>query len=128
MKEDVQAIRTSLSIKAGERVPIGIGFLGWILDITEISDSPRLPAYLDELPEAIWFAFGVDLGKYVDAVRRHESGRDHKTTIFVMVNSVQEAVVAANEWKVDVIVVQGARRQYRLSNNLSTPHCSYWQV
>lgn len=86
---------------------MGIGFIGWILDMTEPSDDPRLEAILDELPVAIWFAFGVDLGKYVAQVRAYDAKRDHKTVIFVIVSSAADALRAATEWGVDVVVAQG---------------------
>lgn len=88
-------------------VPVGVGFLGWILDKTETSDDPRIANVLDERPAAVWFAFGTDLGKYVAQVKAHDAHRPHKTIIFVIVNSVAEALQAANDWKVDVLVVQG---------------------
>lgn len=75
--------------------------------MTEESDDPRIPAVLAERPQAIWFAFGVDLGKYVKMVREYDEKRDHKTIIFVIVNNIDEAKRAAEEWKVDVLVVQG---------------------
>lgn len=77
------------------------------MEITEASSDPRLHAVLDEKPVAIWLAFGVDLGKYVAQIRAHDSKREHKTIIFTIVNSVEDALRAANEWKVDVIVAQG---------------------
>lgn len=76
--------------------------------MTESSDDPRLQVILDELPAVVWFAFGVDLGKYVAQVRAHDAKRDHKTLVFVIVNSVDEALRATNDWKVDVLVVQGS--------------------
>lgn len=72
-----------------------------------MSDDPRLAAILEEKPVAIWFAFGVDLGKYITQVREHDAKREHKTVIFVMVNSAEGAIQAATQWKVDVIVAQG---------------------
>jgi len=113
LKSTLQSIRTTLNIPTGTPIPIGIGFLGWILDKTELSEDPRLIPTLDQLPTAIWFAFGNDLQKYIIKVRQHDDDdsnrrlRSHKTIIFVIVNSVMEALRAANEWKVDVIVVQG---------------------
>ena len=103
-------IRTQLNIPTGSPIPAGVGFIGWILDLTEISDEPRIQTVLDERPAAIWFAFGVDLGKYVTQVREYDAKREHKTIIFVMVHSLEQALRAANEWKVDVIVVQGRSR------------------
>ncbi|KAJ7349816.1 hypothetical protein DFH08DRAFT_125192 [Mycena albidolilacea] len=73
LKEHIQKIRTSLNIPAGEPVPVAVGFLGWVLDKTEISDDPRLPAVLDEHPVAVWFAFGVDIEKWVDQVHEHDT-------------------------------------------------------
>ncbi|KAG6811124.1 hypothetical protein H0H92_008857 [Tricholoma furcatifolium] len=107
IKSRFQTIRRKLSLPQDAPVPIGIGFIGWVLDKTEVSDDPRIEAALKEKPVAIWFAFGEDLGKYIAQVRAFDAKREHKTTIFVMVNSVEDALQAANEWKVDVIVAQG---------------------
>jgi nitronate monooxygenase len=107
LKEYFQSMRKSLKIPAGTPVPVGVGVIGWIADMTEGSDDQRIPTILAELPVAIWFAFGVDLGKWVAQVREYDATRTHKTLIFVIVNSVAEALRAADEWKVDVIVVQG---------------------
>ncbi|KAJ7272945.1 2-nitropropane dioxygenase [Mycena rebaudengoi] len=104
LKAKIQTIRTALKITSGP-VPVGIGFLGWVLDKTEKSDDPRLLAVLDELPAAVWFAFGDDLGKYIAQVHDHDKKHGRKTFIFVMVNSV----AAAREFapQVDCLVVQG---------------------
>ncbi|KAK7033917.1 hypothetical protein VNI00_012541 [Paramarasmius palmivorus] len=109
LKRNLQEARTLLSINPGDPVPIGIGLIGWILDKTEISDDPRIEAILEEKPVALWFAFGDDLGKYIAQVRAYDSKREdgHKTIVFVMVGTVEDALVAANEWKVDVVVAQG---------------------
>lgn len=107
LKQNIQIVRDKLRLPAGAPVPIGIGFIGWILEMTETSDDPRIEAILAEKPVAIWFAFGVDLGKYIAQVRRYDAKRDHKTIIFAQVSSVEDALKAANEWKVDVIVAEG---------------------
>ncbi|THU98238.1 NPD-domain-containing protein [Dendrothele bispora CBS 962.96] len=107
IRANISTARKKLDIKDGEPVPIGIGFIGWILEITEQSDDPRLLNTLAEKPAAIWFAFGTNLGKYIAQVHEYDSKRDHKTIVFVMVNSVEDALKAANEWKADVLVVQG---------------------
>ncbi|KAJ3770544.1 2-nitropropane dioxygenase [Lentinula raphanica] len=105
--EEIQAARSILKTPSGAPTPIGVGLLGWILDKTETSDDPRIPVVLAQSPEAIWFAFGVNLGKYVAQVREYDATREHKTKVFVIVNNVDEAMTAVEEWKVDVIVVQG---------------------
>ncbi|KAF7367002.1 Nitronate monooxygenase [Mycena sanguinolenta] len=106
LKEQIQKIRSSLNIPAGETVPIVVGFLGWILDRTELSDDPRLIAVLDERPAAVWFAFGVNLEKYIDQVHAYNSKTGRNTFIFVIVNSVDDARRAALH-RVDAVVVQG---------------------
>lgn len=109
LKKHLQTARTVLNLPADVPVSIGIGFIGWLLDKTEISDDPRIERVLEERPVAVWFAFGVDLGKYVAKVKAYDAKREikHKTLIFVIVNSVDQAVRAANDWGVDVLVVQG---------------------
>jgi nitronate monooxygenase len=107
LKASLQSVRTKLNLQANSPVPVGVGFLGWILDNTETSDDPRIVPVLDELPAAVWFAFGNDLGKYIAQVQAYDAKRAHKTIIFVIVNSIADALRAANEWKVDVLVVQG---------------------
>jgi nitronate monooxygenase len=111
LKSKLQSIRTALKLPAGVPVPAGVGFLGWILDNTESSDDPRIVPVLDELPTAVWFAFGDDLGRYIAQVHAYDAKRTHKTIVFVIVNSVADALRAANEWKVDVLVVQGKNLQ-----------------
>ncbi|KAJ7460859.1 2-nitropropane dioxygenase [Mycena galericulata] len=105
LKKKIQKVRTDLKIEAGAPVPLAIGFIGWILDITEPSDDPRLLAVLDEQPTAIWFAFSLDLGKYIAQVHAHDKQHGRKTFIFVIVNSVERALHYAPE--VDCLVVQG---------------------
>jgi nitronate monooxygenase len=79
---------------------------------------------LDELPTAVWFAFGNDLGKYIAQVHAHDANRAHKTIIFVIVSSVAEALCATNEWKVDVLVVQGTCLHLVMGSQL-TYACRY---
>ncbi|KAG5642128.1 hypothetical protein DXG03_003578 [Asterophora parasitica] len=107
LKDALRSVRTTLGVIPDAPVPAGIGLIGCVLDKTESSGDPRIPAVLEQMPVAIWFAFGDDLGKYVAQVRAYDTKREHKTVVFVIVNSVEEALRATNEWKVDVLVVQG---------------------
>jgi nitronate monooxygenase len=107
IRQSVQAVRKYLGTPPEEPVQVGMGFLGWALDISEASENPCIPAFLDELPTAIWFAFGSNLEKHIQTVRRHQADKEHKTKVFVSVNTLEEALTAAHEWKVDVIALQG---------------------
>ena len=103
-------------------MPIGVGFIGFILDQQSktnpntgeiIGRVEQIDIALDARVKALWFSFGTELGKYVRYVRAEEAKRNasssetHKTLIFVQVNSVEDARVAAYDWGVDVIVAQG---------------------
>lgn len=88
---------------------VGIGLVGWVLDMFNSTSDPRLETALEKKVAAIWLAYGQDLGKYVAQVRAYDATRDHKTSVFLTVNTVEEAIRGANEWRVDVIVVQGAQ-------------------
>lgn len=116
----MRSARKSLKIAEDAPLPVGVGLLGWILDMTEVSEDPRIPAVLEEKVQAVWFAFGNDLEKYIKTVREYDAKREHKTKIFCCCNSVDEAIRAANEWKVDVIVAQGMLNISGLYSSLLT--------
>lgn len=104
-------------------LPIGAGFLGWILDAQSPAPgdpaSPHkltnefLQAALDAHVRAIWFSFGNDLKRWIDVVREHDRAvgnndeKNNRTLIFVQVGSVEQARVAVEQWRVDVLAVQG---------------------
>jgi len=94
-------------VDADKRHLIGMGFVGWVLDMFNKDTDPRLNTVLAKKPLAIWLAYGEDLGKYVRLIREHDAAQGRKTYLFVNVNSKDEALRAANEWKVDAIIAQG---------------------
>ncbi|KAF7305247.1 2-nitropropane dioxygenase [Mycena chlorophos] len=106
INQNIQRIRELLEIAQGETVPIAIGFGGWILDMTEVSDDPRLEATLDERPAAIWLSFG-EFGKYIRQIREHDerTARGWETFIFAQVGCLEDALRYAPE--VDCLVLQG---------------------
>ncbi|KAJ7048923.1 2-nitropropane dioxygenase [Mycena amicta] len=104
IKQKIDKVRKLLGISRGTPVPIAIGFIGWILDMTEVSDDPRLASTLNELPVAIWLSFG-DIGKYITQIHEHDSKTGRKTFIFVQVGCLEDAVRYAPE--VDCLVLQG---------------------
>jgi nitronate monooxygenase len=100
--------RKELKISSGP-IPIGVGFLGHKLD--KAGDSTvreMLEHSLEQKVRAIWLSFGDDLGKWVSFVRDYEAEREHKSFIFIVVGTVSEALRAANEFRADAIVAQGA--------------------
>lgn len=105
----LSSIRKSLNIPRDDPLPIGIGFLVFILDNNNKNgvDDPCIQVALSHKPSVIMLAFSNDLGKYVTKIREVDSTREHKTKIFMTVNSVEEAKRAVYAYKVDAIVVQG---------------------
>lgn len=71
-----------------------------------------LNAALDNHVQAMWLAFGVRLDEWIRYIRSYDKihRRSNPTLIFVQVSSVEETLVAVENWKVDVIVAQGLAR------------------
>lgn len=106
-------------------LPIGVGYLCWKLEEPGYPGPAMLDLALENSVQAIWFSFGNEIGRWIEHVRRYEyplgsqkADRKHTPVIFVLVNSVEEALVAVNEWKVDVLVAQGTRFLLILSHRL----------
>ncbi|KAH9940052.1 2-nitropropane dioxygenase [Epithele typhae] len=106
---DLKAARASFpDLAPTAPTPIGVGFIGWLLDTDEVRGRALLAAALASNVAAIWLAFGVDVRKWVVAARSGAvSTGAPRPLVFVQVTSVEEARVAAEEWGVDVIVAQG---------------------
>ena len=79
------------------------------MDSKEDEYKQLIDVALENGVQAIWLAFGTDLHRWVQYIRNSKASAlpAHKPLIFVQVTSVEEALQAANDWKVDVIVVQG---------------------
>jgi nitronate monooxygenase len=107
-RNEFDVARSTLNRPSGP-LPIGAGFLGWKLEEAQSPHVALLELALENGVRAIWLSFGEDLGRWIEFVRNHDqtSGKSPKTLIFVQVNSVEDALVAAQTWKVDVLVAQG---------------------
>lgn len=106
---ELSLARRILQLSPSDPLPIGVGYLGWQLEQPTANPEVVLSAALDNQVRAIWLAFGNNLDKWIKFIRSYdaEHTRAPKTTIFVQVASVEEALVASNEWGVDVLVAQG---------------------
>lgn len=108
---ELSVARSALRVESHSRLPIGVGYLGWQLEKPHSPALELLSLALENNVQAVWFAFGNNLGQWVRHVRDHDqkAGRDQGTIIFAQVSSVEEALTAANDWKVDVLVAQGCK-------------------
>ncbi|KAI0305941.1 2-nitropropane dioxygenase [Multifurca ochricompacta] len=107
-RDEFHIARSILNRPSGP-LPIGAGFLGWKLEEERSPHVALLELALENGVQAIWLSFGEDLGRWIDLVRNHDqkSGKTPSTLIFVQVNTVEEALIAFKNWKVDVLVAQG---------------------
>ena len=109
LTEDLASLRETYPDLEDKPLPIGVGLIAWMLDADEGAAKAKIDAILENNVKAFWLAFGNDIHRWIQYARTSPaSGRSkHKPLIFVQVTSVQEALLAANEWKADVIVAQG---------------------
>ncbi|KAH9072170.1 2-nitropropane dioxygenase [Lactarius deliciosus] len=127
--EDSKISRTSSTSRArllnrpSGPLPLGAGFLGWKLEEAQSPHVALLELALENGVQAVWFSFGEDLGRWIALVRSHDEkhGNTRKTLIFVQVNSVDEALHAAQTWKVDVLVAQGIASNRGATASASSP-------
>ncbi|KLO19033.1 2-nitropropane dioxygenase [Schizopora paradoxa] len=100
---------TSTTSPDNNILSVGVGFLGWKLDEPDGKASQLLTVALEARVSAVWLSFGNNLEKWVAFVREFDSKRaePHTTLIFILVNSLQDARVAVEDLKADVVVAQG---------------------
>lgn len=86
-----------------------MGYLAWRLDDPQSKGEELVSLALENRVQAIWLSFGDDIEKWIKFIRDSEANRgfQEKTKIFIVVTSVQEALVAVNDWKADAIIAQG---------------------
>ncbi|KDQ61609.1 hypothetical protein JAAARDRAFT_190349 [Jaapia argillacea MUCL 33604] len=109
-KNQLALARSTLRLDpAPAPLPIGIGFLAWKLEEPDSIGPQLLEIALENRPKAVWFAFGNDLGRWIRIVHEHNKKQEdgQKTLVFVQLSTVEQALIAVNEWKIDVLVAQG---------------------
>ncbi|KAF9245316.1 2-nitropropane dioxygenase [Melanogaster broomeanus] len=109
LMDELSLARGILQLAASEPLPIGVGYLGWQLEKSTAKAEVMLSAALDNHVQAIWLAFGNNLGQWIKYIRDYdaEHKRSRATIVFLQVSSVEEALVAIHDWRVDVLVAQG---------------------
>lgn len=110
IQEELSLARAQLLLSDTDPLPIGVGYLAWQLEKDPASAVGLLNVSLSNRVQAIWLAFGNSIDRWIDHIRSYDasSGRAQKTLIFVQVPSAKEALIAIQDWKVDVLVAQGS--------------------
>lgn len=108
-QRELKTARILLQVDEESTLAIGVGFLAWQLDKRQFNVLECMHIALESHVKAIWLSYGEDLGKWVKYVREHDprAGTENAVKIFVQISLVEDALMAINDWKVDVIVVQG---------------------
>ena len=110
-QQELKMARILLQVDDESTLAIGVGFLAWQLDKQQYDGALEcLHITLENHVKAIWLSYGEDLGKWINYVREHDprAGTENAVKIFVQISLVEHALMAINDWKVDVIVVQGS--------------------
>ncbi|RPD57192.1 2-nitropropane dioxygenase [Lentinus tigrinus ALCF2SS1-7] len=109
LREDLASLRKTYPDLGDKPLPVGVGLIAWMLDADEEAAKAKIDAILDNNVKAFWLAFGTDIHRWIQYARTSPgtARSQHKPLIFVQATSVDEALLAANEWKADVIVAQG---------------------
>ncbi|KAI0372799.1 2-nitropropane dioxygenase [Pilatotrama ljubarskyi] len=109
LRDDLAELRAGIPDLGDKPLPIGCGYIGWMMDSKEEEYKQLVNIALESRVQAIWLSFGNDLYRWIQYIRNSPACAHtaYKPLIFVQVTSVEEAIRAVNEWKVDVIVVQG---------------------
>ncbi|KAG5653329.1 hypothetical protein H0H81_001069 [Sphagnurus paluster] len=106
LRSEVESARSILQADTQSPLPIGIGYLGWQLEKPNTPAQQLLSVALDNKVQAVWLSFGAQLQRWINFIRESEE-HPGATKIFIQVTSLEEALVAINTWKADVIVAQG---------------------
>ncbi|TCD68419.1 hypothetical protein EIP91_010820 [Steccherinum ochraceum] len=111
LRKELDIARQLLRVPPTATLPLGVAYFGWKLkEQGDAVATELLDASLQNNVQAIWFSFW-DKGqsKWARYIREADANRPEprNTIIFVLVTSVEEALLAVNEWKADVIVAQG---------------------
>ena len=109
-QHELKTARNLLQVDEKSTLAIGVGFLAWQLDKRLFDTLECIHIALENHVKAIWFSYGEDLGKWIKYTREHDprAGSENAVKIFVQISSVEHALMAIRDWKVDVIVVQGS--------------------
>ncbi|KAI0747249.1 2-nitropropane dioxygenase [Daedaleopsis nitida] len=109
VREQIAAVRKSIPDLGDKPLPIGIGLIGWLLDANVDAAEQMIDTILESDVQALWFAFGDHIQRWIQYARtsRARTNLSRQPLIFIQVTSIDEALLAVQEWKADVIIAQG---------------------
>ncbi|KAF9523055.1 Nitronate monooxygenase-domain-containing protein [Crepidotus variabilis] len=109
LQNELDVARNIINPPEGTPLPIGVGFLVWLLEKNTLQAENLLAKACDAQVQAIWLSFGDNIGHWIEFIRLHDpnAGKKAAIKIFVQISTIDQALCALNNWQVDVIVAQG---------------------
>ena len=109
LRRELEIARKELNLGPQDVLPIGVGFLGWLLDVPALLPAKELLALLFEYHvKAVWLSLGDNTATWIQYIRELSQQHEHRILIFTPVYTLEEGQTAINKWKADVIVAQGS--------------------
>ncbi|SRR6266511_2550503 len=111
LKRELSIARDMLQTTYNDTLKIGVGFLVWQLEKDPSLSEQLISIAIDHRVQAIWLAFGENIASWIKRIRSLDryDGTESSVKVFVQISTVEQAHQAVNEWKADVIVVQGSQ-------------------
>lgn len=107
LRDQLNIARSTLNVADAATLPIGVGYIGWILDESEPAAKELISIAFEYRVKAIWLSHGDNLEKWIEYYRALAKETGHHPLLVVQIFFPEGAVVAAKEWKADIIVAQG---------------------
>lgn len=108
LRKELDTARSLVPSTTNGVLPVGVGFLGWLLDKSESQAKDQISLALNNRVQAIWLSFGDRLEYWVKYIRQLNAEKGNPDIlIFILVTSAKEAEWALNVLKADVIIAQG---------------------
>lgn len=113
MQHELDLAKGTLQTHPDASLPLGVAYFGWKLkEQGDAVATELINVSIRNNVQAVWFSFwDKEQSKWARYIREFDAkcGTSRKTNIFVLVSSVEEAILAVNEWQTDVIVAQGGK-------------------
>jgi len=110
LQDTLEAARDLIHKEIGPQdiLPIGVGFIGWIIDKKGDQVQELFSLLFQYRVKAVWLSFSNDLRRLVNLIHdlNEKNAGVHRVLIFATVSSLEQAR-AAIDWNVDVLNAQG---------------------
>ncbi|EGG07472.1 uncharacterized protein MELLADRAFT_85736 [Melampsora larici-populina 98AG31] len=109
--KNINHVKKEMGTSENETIPIGVGFLGWRLDLEPEDEVSRCFEAVVKNVKCVWISFGTDLIKWIQLIRKIQKN-DRLCKLAVMVTSLNEAEnllksILSDHLEIDILIGQG---------------------